>query len=85
MINNFSMYHFFQIGKFFLDFPPHKLTSRSAVYVNLLSTATRQRGLQWRVAKFVKNFKQFFNTLTRTFTKKIYLEKLLLLMSFITS
>jgi hypothetical protein len=35
--------------QFFLHFPPHKLTSRSAVYVNL----------QGRVAKFVKNFKQF--------------------------
>jgi hypothetical protein len=29
MMNNFSMYHFFEIGNFFLHFPPHKLTSRS--------------------------------------------------------
>jgi hypothetical protein len=33
MMNNFSMYHFFEIGNFFLHFPPHKLTSRLAVYV----------------------------------------------------
>jgi hypothetical protein len=39
------------------------------------------RGLQWWVAKFLENF----NSLTRTFTKKKYLEKFLLLMSFITS
>jgi hypothetical protein len=31
----------FRNRQFFLHFPPHKLTSRSAAYVNLLSTATR--------------------------------------------